>query len=108
MVGNLRMLLYTPMLTPDSRERLTRWMVGCRTGLDALRHGAPISWTIGDKTGSGPKGETNDIAVMWPADRKPIFVAAYFGGGALHADERKAVLAEVGKIVSETFRVAGA
>ncbi len=109
MVGILRMLLMTPVLTPDSRERLTGWMIGCQTGGQALRAGVPHGWTVGDKTGRATHGATNDIAVLWPADRRPILVAAYTIAPDKASDEaRSAVLAEVGRIVADAFRGAEA
>ncbi|WP_250114172.1 hypothetical protein [Escherichia coli] len=33
---------------------------------------------MGDKTGSGGYGTTNDIAVIWPKDRAPLILVTYF------------------------------
>ncbi len=34
--------------------------------------------TVGDKTGSGGYGTTNDIGIIWPPKRAPIVVAIFF------------------------------
>ena len=33
---------------------------------------------MGDKTGSGDYGTTNDIAVIWPQGRAPLVLVTYF------------------------------
>jgi beta-lactamase class A len=55
---------------------------------------------VGDKTGTGANGSTNDIAVAWPPGRAPIFIAAYFTGSTIAQSERDAVLGEVGRIIA--------
>ena len=55
---------------------------------------------LGDKTGSGAQRETNDIAILWPPQRKPLLVTAYYSGSSADTDERRAVLAAVGRIAA--------
>ncbi|WP_332770126.1 class A beta-lactamase [Phenylobacterium sp.] len=100
MVETLRKLTLGDVLTPASRARLTGWLVANQTGDARLRAGLPRTWTVGDKTGSGGHGTTNDIAVLWPPNRRPIVVAAYLTGAKGGSDARNAVLAEVGRIVT--------
>ncbi|MDP3747828.1 MAG: class A beta-lactamase [Phenylobacterium sp.] len=100
MVETLRKLTLGDVLTPASRARLTAWLVANQTGDARLRAGLPKTWKVGDKTGSGGHGTTNDIAVLWPPNRRPIVVAAYLTGSKGGPDARNAVLAEVGRIVT--------
>jgi len=100
MVGNLRALLLGDMLSAASRERLAAWMRAASTGLDKLRAGMPSGWQAGDKTGSGAHDETNDVAIFWPPQRKPLLVTAYLAGSTADAAGRSAVLAEVGRIAA--------
>jgi beta-lactamase class A len=67
-----------------------------------LRAGLPPTWLVGDKTGTnGDKdGNANDIAVLWPPDRAPIIVTAYCEIPSIPADDRNAVIAEIGRIAS--------
>ena len=81
-------------------ERLTAWLVANKTGDKRLRAGVPKDWRVGDKTGTGVSGIASDIAVMWPPDRGPIVVTAYFAEFKLGDEQRDAVLAELGTIVS--------
>lgn len=41
-------------------------MKGNTTGAASIQAGLPASRVVGDKTGSGDYGTTNDIAVIWP------------------------------------------
>ena len=100
MLGNLRALLLGDMLSVASRERLAAWMRAASTGLDKLRAGMPSGWQAGDKTGSGAHDETNDVAIFWPPQRKPLLVTAYLAGSTADAAGRSAVLAEVGRIAA--------
>jgi beta-lactamase class A len=68
-----------------------------------IRAGVPTNWIIGDKTGRGSNGATNDIAIMRPPDRAPILLAIYFMGSTASAKDREAAIAEAAKIVAESF-----
>jgi beta-lactamase class A len=108
MLSDLRIVLVGKGLSPASRERLTGWMVACETGKARLRAGLPAAWRIGDKTGTGAHGSVNDIAVAWTPSQ-PIVIACYLTGAeAASPDARDAALAEVGRVVTETFRPAEA
>jgi beta-lactamase class A len=75
--------------------------VSDRSGADS--GGLPTSWTSGNKTGSGDRGSTNDVAVIYPPGIAPMFVAAYYTGSTATDAARDAVLAEVGRIVVQQF-----
>ena len=66
-----------------------------------IRTGVPTDWIIGDKTGRGANGATNDIAIMRAPDRAPVLLAIYSVGSTATANERAAAIAEVAKIVTE-------
>lgn len=101
MAGNLRRFLLGEALSAASRERLTRWMIGCKTGADRLRGGLPAAWTIGDKTGNNGTDAFGDIAVAWPTPNRPIVVCAYTQGGAPAAPRVVQVFAEIGRMVAD-------
>ncbi len=75
MAGNLRRLILGDAFSPASRERLTGWMVDCKTGDNRLRGGLPKTWKIGDKTGNNGKDASGDIAVVWPKADVAILIA---------------------------------
>jgi beta-lactamase class A len=100
MLSDLHRVLLGDRLSLASRGLLLQWLRECTTGLDALRAGLPKDWTAGDKTGSGSQGETNDVAIIWPPQRKPLLVTAYYAGSRAEPAERKAMLAAVGRIAA--------
>ena len=103
MLGDMRAVLLGDALSKSSRERLIGWLLANQTGGRRLRARAPASWRIGDKTGSGSRGSTNDIAVMWPPSGRPILAAAYLTGSAAPAEDREAALADIGALIVEAF-----
>jgi beta-lactamase class A len=102
MLESMRQLVVGDALSEASRAQLTDWLVANTTGDRRLRAGLPKDWRVGDKTGSGGNGATNDVAVAWPPGRGPILVTAYHAEAPGSADAHNAVLAEVGRIVAET------
>ena len=68
-----------------------------------IRAGVPKTWSVGDKTGRGSNGATNDIAIMRPPGRAPILLAIYSVGSTAPANDREAAIAEAAKIVAESF-----
>ena len=103
MTGDLRAVLLGPALSPAGRERLTAWMKASTTGARRLRAGLPPGWTVADKTGSGSRGATNTIAVLWPPARAPIAVALYCMGSALPRETIEAAHAEIGGLIARAL-----
>jgi beta-lactamase class A len=61
-----------------SRKLIVQWLLGNKTGDQRLRALLPAGWRVGDKTGTGARGSTNDIGLLWPpGGRAPLLVAAY-------------------------------
>jgi beta-lactamase class A len=100
----LQKLLLGAVLSHASREQLLAWLRACTTGADKLRAGLPAGWLIGDKTGSGAQNETNDVAILYPPQRSPLLVTAYYAGSSADAASRNAVLAEVGRVAASLSR----
>ncbi|MGH6864659.1 MAG: class A beta-lactamase [Methyloceanibacter sp.] len=100
MVGNFRALLVGNALSAGSKEQLTAWLVGNQTGYARLRAGLPAAWRVGDKTGSGEHGTTNDVGAAWPPGGAPILIAVYLTETEAEADARNAALADVARAVA--------
>jgi beta-lactamase class A len=100
MLETLRKLLLGDALSASSREQLIAWMVDCKTGDKRLRAGVPQGWRVGDKTGTGEHNATNDVGIIWPPDRAPILVTAYYVDAKASADDRSAVIAEIGRLAT--------
>ena len=97
----LRRLVLEDALSERSRELLTAWLIGCRTGDNRLRAGLPRRYRIGDKTGNNGKDAAGDIAVVWPTPETPIVVSAYTRGGAPTALQFEALFSGIGRAVAE-------
>ncbi|MDW3778872.1 KLUC family extended-spectrum class A beta-lactamase [Kluyvera cryocrescens] len=101
MAQTLRNLTLGKALGDAQRAKLVTWMKGNTTGTASIQAGLPASWVVGDKTGSGDYGTTNDIAVIWPKDRAPLVLVTYFTQPQPEAESRRDVLASAAKIVTE-------
>jgi beta-lactamase class A len=101
--SDMQRLLLGNALSETSRRQLDDWLKRNETGGSMIRAGVPKTWSVGDKTGRGANGATNDIAIMRPPDRAPILLAIYSVGSTPTADDRVAVVAEVAKLVAESF-----
>lgn len=101
MAQTLRNLTLGKALGDAQRAQLVTWMKGNTTGTASIQAGLPASWVVGDKTGSGDYGTTNDIAVIWPTDRAPLVLVTYFTQPQPEAESRRDVLASAAKIVTE-------
>jgi beta-lactamase class A len=99
MLGLMQRLLIGDALTSASRTLLTDWLKACKTGDSRLRAGLPSGWIVGDKTGTGNHGSTNDIAIAWPPGRAPVLIAAYYTESKSQQATRDYVLAEVARII---------
>jgi beta-lactamase class A len=100
MLEILRQTALGTALSAATRAQLTAWLIGCRTGDKRLRAGVPKTWRVGDKTGTGGHNATNDVALLWPPDRAPLIVTAYYVDARGSDAERSAVLAEVGRLAA--------
>lgn len=103
MLANIRALVLGDALSPPSRGQLKAWLLANKTGDGRLRAGLPGDWTVGDKTGSGEFGTTNDVGVIWPPGRAPIVVTIYFTETRAALEQRIAVLASVGRAIAQAF-----
>ncbi|GLQ48459.1 beta-lactamase [Dyella lipolytica] len=99
MLGDLRTLVLGNALSDTSRKQLIEWLCETTTSKDLLRAGIPAGWRVGDKTGSG-YGATNDVAIIWPPQRKPLLVATYYAGATADAARPSALFTEVGRIAA--------
>jgi len=103
MAKNLKALATGNVLSAASRDQLIAWLVGCKTGDAKLRAGLPKGWRVGDKTGSGNRGSSNDVAVIWPDGHAPVIVTSYLTETAAPDDRRNATHAAVGRLVASVL-----
>jgi len=104
MCADMQQLLLGNLLSESSRHQLEGWLRHNETGAQLIRAGVSKTWTVGDKTGRCGNGATNDVAIIRPPDRAPIFVAIYSIGSTSSADDRAASVAEATRAVAESLR----
>jgi beta-lactamase class A len=101
--SDMQRLLLGDALSEASRRKLDDWLQRNETGGSMIRAGVPKTWSVGDKTGRGANGATNDIAIMRPPGRAPILLAIYSVGSTATANDRAAAIAEVTKVLVESL-----
>lgn len=103
MAADLRTLVLGDALDPAGRNLLTGWLVGNTTGGTRIRAGLPAGWRVGDKTGTGSRGEANDLAVVWPPGRAPLIISGYTAPADPAAQPNNQVLADAARIVTKAL-----
>jgi beta-lactamase class A len=103
MLNTMRTLLVGNALSTNSKKHLTEWLIGNTTGDAKLRAGFNPTWKVGDKTGSGANGASNDVAIVWPENQRPFLITVYYTGSTISSEQQSQVIAEVGKIVGRNF-----
>ena len=106
MVFDMNLALLGPLLTRANQGRLTGWLIDNQTGGNRIRAGMPDGWIVGDKTGAGENGTTNDIAIVWPdgRGRPPILLAVYLTGSTLSAPGRDQIIAQTARAAVHLLR----
>ncbi|WP_175840702.1 PEN family class A beta-lactamase, Bcc-type [Burkholderia arboris] len=103
MAASMRVLTLGEALPGAQRAQLVSWLRGNKVGDKRIRAGVPAGWTVGDKTGTGDYGTTNDAGVIWPASRAPIVLVVYYTQTQAEARAKDDVIASVARIVAQTF-----
>jgi beta-lactamase class A len=101
MAHTLRRLALDDALGMAQSAVLRDWLIGNTTGATRIRAGVPAGWTVGDKTGTGAYGSTNDVGIVWPTSGAPIIVAIYTTQKTEKADSRVDIVAAAASIVAE-------
>jgi beta-lactamase class A len=103
MLANMRTLLLTDRLSVSSCAQLRDWLIANKTGGKRIRAKLPKDWRVGDKTGTGSHGSTNDIAIIWPPGRAPLLVSAYLTQTSAETARREAAIADIGGLLVSSF-----
>lgn len=104
MARNLQNLSFGTAIAPAERRLLDGWLLGNTTGGKRIRAGTPAGWTVGDKTGTGEYGTTNDIAVIRRPKGKPLILAVFFTQPDRAAQANDEVVAEAARRVFADLR----
>src|SRR4029077_20897145 len=101
MAGTMQKVLVGDALSDASRSQLQTWLIADKVGDKRLRAGLPPSWRIGDKTGTGDRGSTNAVAILWPPGRAPLIATVYYTESSAPMEARNAIHKEIGALVAE-------
>lgn len=104
MEKSLQQITLGKVLAQHQKDLLLKWMKENTTGNLRIRAGVPKGWVVADKTGSGSEyGITNDIAIIYPPNCKPIVIASYFTQENKNATTKPDVLAYAAKLLIDDF-----
>ncbi|MGH3719274.1 MAG: serine hydrolase [Pseudonocardiaceae bacterium] len=103
MATDLRALALGDALDPAGRDLLVGWLKADTTGDELIRVGLPAGWLVGDKSGSGSHGESNDIAVVWPPDHAPLVITVYTAPTEPKSTAGPATVASAATIVTKAL-----
>lgn len=94
---SLRQFTYGSGRREGKDNLLVDWLKANTTGGKLIRAGVPKTWVVGDKTGTAGYGGRNDIAILFPPNRFPIFLAVLSSKGVKNAPRDDALIAAAAK-----------
>ncbi|MBN3788229.1 PEN family class A beta-lactamase, Bcc-type [Burkholderia sp. Ac-20353] len=98
MSASLRVLALGDALPASQRAQLAEWLRGNRTGDKRIRAGVPAGWQVGDKTGTGDYGTTNDTGVLWSPAGGAVVLTVYYTQAQADAKTKDDVIASATRI----------
>lgn len=103
MAKTLNTLVLGDALGLSQRAQLATWLQGNTTGDKRIRAATPKGWRVGDKTGTGSYGTTNDVAVIWLSQGEPLILTVYFTQAEKSAAPRDDVIASATQIILDAL-----
>ncbi|WP_175654406.1 PEN family class A beta-lactamase, Bcc-type [Burkholderia ambifaria] len=103
MAASMRVLTLGDALPPAQRAQFVAWLRGNKVGDKRIRAGVPAGSQVGDKTGTGDYGTTNDAGVIWLPSRAPIVLAVYYTQARADAKPKDDVIAAAARIAVATL-----
>jgi beta-lactamase class A len=104
MLADIKSLVLGNALSQVSKRQLVDWLLGNKTGGPRLRARLDKNWRVGDKTGTGERGTTNDVGLIWPPSRDPVIACVYLTGSSGSGDARNATIAAVGYAIGSALQ----
>ncbi|UEP50750.1 PenA family class A beta-lactamase [Burkholderia ambifaria] len=103
MAASMRVLTLGDALPSAQRAQFVAWLRGNKVGDKRIRAGVPAGSQVGDKTGTGDYGTTNDAGVIWLPSRAPIVLAVYYTQTRADAKAKDDVIAAAARIAVATL-----
>ena len=99
MILSLKKISLGNVIPKPFRNLIISYLINSKTGDARIKAGTPNNWLVGNKTGSGStNGTTNDIAIIWPQNHKPILLGIFYNSPNKKAELREDILAKVTSI----------
>ncbi|MCF6766562.1 class A beta-lactamase [Thiotrichales bacterium 19S3-7] len=98
MAYSMQQIALGNVLNKMQKDYFQQWLRLNQTGDQRIRAAAPSNWIVGDKTGTGDYGTTNDVAVLWPPNHKPIIISIYYTQDKKDAKSNNMVLKLAAKV----------
>jgi beta-lactamase class A len=103
MSDSVQRLALGDALGAPQREQMREWLLGNTTSTERFLAGVPAGWRVGDKTGAGSYGTTNDVGVLWPPSGAPLVLSVYLTFPDKDAKGRNDVVASATRIAVQAL-----
>lgn len=104
MTISLQKLLLGSVLESREKELLLKSMINNTTGNTKIRAGVVYpDWVVGDKTGGGGYGASNDIGIIYPKNCAPIILSIYTTRDTKDAIPQTDIIAKITKLIIQDF-----
>lgn len=100
---DLKKLAIDPKLPADKLAFYKKQLVENTTGSKLIRAGVPAEVVVGDKSGAGSYGTRNDIAILYPPNKKPIVLVIFSKKEHQESEYNDELIAKTAKSVSDYF-----
>ncbi|AJC49272.1 class A beta-lactamase [Allofrancisella guangzhouensis] len=80
-----------------------KWLQENDTGKNRIAFSIPKEWKVGDKTGTCEYGTTNDVAIIWPKNKKPIIISVLYTQVNKNAKANDIVIQKITKILLDNL-----
>ena len=84
----------------DKKHRLIfkKMLKNNDTGTSRIKSVVPSDWIVGVKTGTCEYGSTNDVAIIWPKDKKAIILTILYTQTDKESDPSNSVIRKVARL----------
>lgn len=102
---DLKEIALGEQLSKDKQEFYKKLLLENTTGANLIAAGVPDNVVVGDKTGAAQYGTRNDIAILYPENRKPIVLVVFSNKDDKDAQYQDKLISDTASIVSEYFNL---
>ncbi|QIV94463.1 class A beta-lactamase [Allofrancisella frigidaquae] len=92
------------ILNKKNQSLFKKWLQENDTGKNRIAFNIPEEWKIGDKTGTCEYGTTNDVAIIWPKNKKPIIISIFYTQVDKNAKANDIVIQKITKILLDNLK----